>query len=132
MSADSRSRTQRRKSPRIELDAPILGENLTTGRSVHLLDVSLGGFRTFSPTPGRPGMRHTFRFIADGEVSRITAAAVHSQRATGESPYFLVGWQAEDDAISQQGLHRLIAAATTAPVTTDEEGAVLYESGGAR
>jgi hypothetical protein len=121
MSSESRQPgPQRRKFPRIELDAPVAVVDLNTGRSADVLDVSAGGFRTFSPTPGTTGMRHTFRFaLRDGTTCDIRAAAVHSHRAPGNARAFVVGWRAESG--QQAGLARVIADVMTVPATPDAD-----------
>lgn len=127
MSADQRSNTvQRREFPRIELDAPVIATDASTGHPVHLLDVSLGGLRTLSPTPGRPGVRHNFLFsLPDGGACQIAAVAVHSHRAPGQLQRFVVGWRALPDPVTQRNLSRVVTAVTTAPVLQEEGEPVL-------
>jgi hypothetical protein len=119
MSSESRQPgTQRRKFPRIELDAPVAVVDLATGRTADVLDLSAGGFRTLSPTPGTAGMRHTFRFnLRDGSTCDVRAAAVHSHRAPGNARAFVVGWRAEPG--HQASLARLIADVMTVPAVRD-------------
>jgi hypothetical protein len=123
MSSETRQAgTQRRRFPRIELDAPVAVVDLATGRTADVLDLSEGGFRTLSPTPGTAGMRHTFRFsLRDGTTCDVRAAAVHSHRAPGNARAFVVGWRAEPG--HQANLARLIADVMTVPAVQDDDAA---------
>ena len=124
------SRGQRREFPRIELDAPVIATDASTGHPVHLLDVSLGGLRTLSPTPGRPGIRHTFLVaLPDGSTCQIAAIAVHSHRAPGQLQRFVVGWRALPDPATQRNLLRVITFVTTAPTLDEEEGVPALKQG---
>lgn len=131
MSAERRpGSAQRRQSPRIELDTPVIATDAATGHVVHLLDVSLGGLRTLSPTPGRAGVRHTFRIaFRDGSSCDVAVVAVHSHRAPGQLQRFVVGWRALPDPATQRNLQRLVTFVTTAPVIDDESAVPVLSHG---
>jgi len=85
---------QRRQFPRIELDAPLTATDLATREDALILDLSHGGLRTLSPTPGHPG-------------------SYHSHRAPGVLQRFIVGWRAMPDPTSQASLRCLVTFVTT-------------------
>ncbi len=122
MSLDSLARgSRRRRFPRIELDAPLTALDLATSHVAEILDLSHGGFRTLSPMPGRPGMRHTFRVaLSDGTHCDVRAMPIHSHRAPGALHRFVVSWRSLPEPESQAGLRRLITFVTTLS-SVDEE-----------
>lgn len=134
MSLDSLARgTQRRKFPRIELDAPLDAVDLATSQSAQILDLSHGGFRTLSSTPGRPGMRHTFRVkLSDGTHCDVVAAPVHSHRAPGMLQRFVVGWRVMPDPASQASLRQLVTFVTTLSTYEEAETVSLVPEDGPR
>jgi hypothetical protein len=105
---------QRRQFPRIELDAPLTATDLATREDALILDLSHGGLRTLSPTPGHPGSYHTFRVeLWDGSRCDVRATPVHSHRAPGVLQRFIVGWRAMPDPTSQASLRCLVTFVTT-------------------
>lgn len=98
-------RVPRRRFPRFEIDGTFAIEDMTTGGSVRLLDVSVGGFRSASPVDLRPGTVRRFRFpLGSSDVVTLSASVVHCYRVPGRTDAFTVGWAWANAPVNVEGL----------------------------
>jgi hypothetical protein len=104
----------RRRHPRIEVDDPVKGEDLTQRVRVRLRDISAGGFQTESaqvPTVGDPHLFHIR--LKSGRLCVLHAIAVHCRVLPGPSGSCLVGWRLTDDTQGGTDIRLLIEDVTT-------------------
>jgi hypothetical protein len=78
----------RRRSPRLEASAEILGRLVPAGSVVRVVDISFGGFLLETDTPFEVGTLHQVRlYTLDGSADLVVSAvAVHSRRDSAAAP----------------------------------------------
>lgn len=95
----------RRRFPRFVIDGAFAIEDVVANKTVGLMDVSVGGFRSTSTVDLRPGTVRTFRFPL-GPVDQVTlsASVVHCYPVHGATDEFTIGWTWVDPPVNVEGV----------------------------
>jgi hypothetical protein len=98
---------ERRRSPRIELVKRLEGQSVSTGISVSVRDISLGGLSLESAAPFSTNDLHDFQLtLGDGAVMALRGRVVYSRKLTtawSNAPLYVTGIEFVDDERGDNG-----------------------------
>ena len=95
---------ERRRWSRVDVGGALSIKSSAGGKAMHVLDISLGGFRSASPAPLNPGECHVFKFPVNCEDTvALKARVVHCYPlAAGLGADHSIGWAWVDSATNAE------------------------------